>query len=104
MHRRHNGLSGEKKIRGEDFLFLLLERHRFAVLRLFLFRKGFAKRAGILAAEGHVNGLAERDDLGIFPDHVGPGDALQDVPLPAAGKKEGGKDREMGQTSHKQIL
>jgi hypothetical protein len=71
---------------------------------LFLFGDGFAQGAGILAAEGHLHRLGQRDHLRVFTDHVRPGNALQDVPLPPAGEDKSEQDNKKRQPPHVELI
>jgi len=85
---------------GNELLFVLKTIRELAVFFLLLFRDGLTNGARILAAEGHLNGLTHRDHLGIFPNHVGPGDALQERPLTTARKRKRDENYEKSQASH----
>ena len=86
--------------RSREFFIVFLEREGFLLIGVFFLGEGFADGAGVLAAEGHGDGLGDRDGLGVVVDHFDPGDALEGVPLAAAGEGEGDEDDEVGEASH----
>jgi hypothetical protein len=74
------------------------------VFFLFFFRDGLTEFAGVFSAKSHLDCLGQWHHFGIFPDHVGPRDTLQDRPLTAARKGKCDENHEKGKAAHGRLI